>query len=110
MKVLTPGHAYALDFFEDKEQPGQVLQFIQKERITKRPGSDEVVDELVTINDGTTNEEVLAMLIDRMRFLHDKLPSRETAIAITKIEEALMWLNKRTADRQARRVEGTHKA
>jgi hypothetical protein len=99
MKVLTPGHAYALDFFEDRDRPGQTLQFIQKEG-----------EPLKTVNDGTTNEEVLSMLIDRLRFLHGKLPSRETAIAITKLEEALMWLEKRTAERKARRVEGTHKA
>lgn len=35
---------------------------------------------------------------------------RENATAITKLDEALMWLNKRTADREARAVEGTHAA
>ena len=35
--------------------------------------------------------------------------SRETALAITKIEEAVMWLDKRTADRKERGVEGTSK-
>ncbi len=35
---------------------------------------------------------------------------RENAVAITKLDEALMWLNKRTADREAREVEGTHTA
>ena len=33
---------------------------------------------------------------------------RENAIAITKLEEALLWLNKRTQDREKRQVEGTH--
>lgn len=98
MKILTPGHKYELSNFEGTE-PTQTLQFIQKEG-----------EPLTTVHDGTTNEEVLSMLIDRMRFLQNKLPSRETAIAITKCEEALMWLNKRTAERKARGVEGTHKA
>ena len=31
---------------------------------------------------------------------------RENALALTKIQEALHWLNHRTADRQARNVEG----
>jgi hypothetical protein len=31
---------------------------------------------------------------------------RENALALTKIEEALHWLNHRTADRQRRNVEG----
>lgn len=39
-----------------------------------------------------------------------KFRCRENAIAITKLDEALLWLNKRTADREARQVEGTHEA
>jgi len=31
---------------------------------------------------------------------------RENAIAITKLEEALLWLRKRTMDREERQVEG----
>jgi hypothetical protein len=42
-----------------------------------------------------------------LQFLQAKAPCRENAIVITKLEESLMWLNKRTADRQARGVEGT---
>jgi hypothetical protein len=38
--------------------------------------------------------------------LNGKFPCRENSIAITKLEEALMWLNKRTADRVKRGVEG----
>ena len=34
-------------------------------------------------------------------------PCRETRIAITKLDEALMWLEKRTKDRTKRGVEGT---
>ncbi len=109
MKVITVGHKYELDHFENFGLPGlpvQTLQFIEKERITKEPGSDAVVDKLVTINDGTTNEEVLRVLIDRLQYLNGKFPCRENAIVITKLEESLMWLNKRTADRQTRGVEG----
>ena len=102
MKVLTLGHAYALKNFEDKPDVTeyQHLQFIHKE--PKEVGSIE----LVTVADGTTNEEVLKVLIDRLNFLQAKFPCRENAIVITKLEEALMWLEKRTADRLARQVEG----
>ena len=58
--------------------------------------------ELLTLNDGTTNEEVLEMLIDRMNYLQGKFPCRENAIVITKLQESLMWLEKRTADRKKR--------
>ena len=100
MKVNIEGHNYTFDNFEDKSSEGQVLQFIQKEPISE--GSTE----LITINDGTTNEEVLAVLINRMQYLQGKFPCRENAIVITKLEESLMWLNKRTSDRIKRNVEG----
>lgn len=104
MIVLRPGHRYELANFEDPSKPGQVLQFIEKERRARD------VPELVTLSDGTTNEEVLRVLIDRMGALQEKFPCRENAIVITKLEESLMWLEKRTADRQARGVEGKHQA
>ena len=42
--------------------------------------------------------------------LNKELPSRETSMAITKLDEALMWLDKRTRDREERGVEGQSKA
>jgi hypothetical protein len=102
MKVLVEGHKYELSNFEKKEEVGQILQFIQKEPI------EEGSPELKTISDGTTNEELLEVLINRMYYLGSKFPCRENAIAITKLEEALMWLNKRTQDRIKRGVEGKH--
>lgn len=98
MENLIEGHRYICKNFESNN--GQTIQFIQKE--PKEVGSTE----LVTINDGTTNEEVLIMLIDRMSYLQSKFPCRENAIVITKLEESLMWLNKRTQDRLKRGVEG----
>lgn len=38
-----------------------------------------------------------------------ELATRETSMAITKIDEALMWLNKRAEDRKARGVQGSYK-
>lgn len=58
IRVIRPGHTYQLPNFENKDG-FQILQFIEKE--PKFPGSTE----LITINDGTTNEAVLEMLIDR---------------------------------------------
>lgn len=37
-----------------------------------------------------------------------ELSSRETSMAITKLDEALMWIGKRAADRAARGVQGTY--
>lgn len=96
MKVLKEGHLYELDSMEGTNP--QKIQFIEKESI------DGVFK---TINDGTTNEEVLGMLINRCRNLFRKLPSDETAVAILKLEEALMWLEKRTKTRMMQGVENT---
>lgn len=57
---------------------------------------------------GLTNEALIAVLIDRMRgFQSGQFACRENAIALTKLEEALMWLQKRTLDRMKRGVEGS---
>jgi hypothetical protein len=57
---------------------------------------------------GISNEALMAIVIHRLRcFQGGAFSCRENAIAITKLEEALLWLNKRTRDRIARGVEGT---
>lgn len=101
MKTVVEGHTFELDSFEGSEP--QVLQFIHKEPTDV--GYDTI---LQTVKDGTTNEEVLKCLITRMNYLQGKFSCRENAIVITKLEESLMWLEKRTSDRKARNVEGTN--
>ncbi len=58
---------------------------------------------------GLTNEALLALLIHRTKFINKKFPCRENSIAITNMEQALMWFEKRTADRIDRGVEGKNK-
>lgn len=55
---------------------------------------------------GVTNENLLEILIHRTQQLNARFPCRENALALTKMEEALMWFEKRTANRKARGVEG----
>ena len=99
MIIITPGHKYLLDNFEDSGT--QIISFVHKETDGKK---------LQTVVQGTTNEEVLLMLINRLNYLQGQLPCRENALAITKLEEALMWLEKRTANRLDRGVEGSSAA
>lgn len=106
MKVLTEGHKYQLDNFENKEKEGQTIQFIEKVPKEQLNPHTQSKGELVTLNDGTTNEELLEVLIDRMNYLNNKFPCRENSIAITHLDTALLWLNKRTQDRIKRGVEG----
>lgn len=99
MKCLDDCHNYSLDTFLGGKSGMQFYEM--KEDGTK--------------NDGITNEEVIKVLIHRITYLNEKWQSgkfycRENCLAITKLEEALMWLERRTANRIARQVEGTHEA
>lgn len=59
---------------------------------------------------GITNEALLSIVIDRLRgFQSSKFACRENAIALTNIQQALLWLQKRTRERLERGVEGTDK-
>ena len=87
-------HEYLVDF--SANEPAVVLSF-QRGPI-KEVGTN-----------GITHEVLLAVLIDRMRgFQSGPYACRENALALTKLEEARMWLNERTRARVARGVEGTH--
>jgi len=58
---------------------------------------------------GAFVEDVLRAAIGRLQFYQaSKFNCRENQIALTHLETALLWLEKRTTDREARGVEGTH--
>jgi hypothetical protein len=58
---------------------------------------------------GTTNEEVLEVLIHRLGKLNQKVSCPENRMAIDYLEVALSYLRARTKDRIGRHVEGTQK-
>ena len=61
---------------------------------------------------GAFVEGVIAATIGRIEFYqtasNKKFACRENALAMTHLQEALHWLQHRTADRERRQVEGTH--
>lgn len=58
---------------------------------------------------GAMIEAVITAVISRLLFFQDsKYSCRENALAITKLEEALHWLNARTARRIVEGKEGTN--
>jgi hypothetical protein len=103
MRIITPGHRYRLDGFETPDKNTQVLQFIHK-----APSEDDP-EKFVTVSNGTTNEEVIRVLIDRLKFHGSKIASRENDNALMHLQKALDWLNERTANRENRGVLGTNK-
>lgn len=57
---------------------------------------------------GISNEALLAIVEDRLiGFQAGEFACRENAVALTKLQEALTWLQRRTLDRIKRGVEGT---
>lgn len=95
--IETPG-----DHGPDPEPPDAVMvagiQFQKGPRT--EPGS----------TPGITNSVLVAIVLDRLRaFQAGDYSCRENAIAITKLEEGLMWMQQRARNRAKRGVLGTTK-
>lgn len=59
---------------------------------------------------GAFIEEVLAVAYARLKVLNKKYPCRENSLALTNIEQAVLWLAQRKAERQLRKVDGKDEA
>lgn len=97
MQFNAPHH---FEVYADAGQPAPTI--VGKVNFQKGPIKEAGVN-------GVMNEDLIAMVICRLEhFNQSKFSCRENAMAITKLEEALLWLRKRTIDRETRGVEGTH--
>lgn len=90
MQVIKEGHEYRLN----NDVGCQTLRFVEGPQDAR-------------IEDGTTTEEVIEALIDRLTFLNEKFPSPYNLTAIDGLKGAIVALNERTAERVERGVEGT---
>ena len=89
MKVLAEGYFYELKYSDDKDKAGQTLQFVRPEMI------DEDTGEILTHLDGTTDEEILDVLIHRLIYTGGDYPCKENIHAITHLKEAFWWIQER---------------
>jgi len=96
MKVIEEAHIYLLN------ENGHRIVFCKKEKVA---GSDE----LAVVYAGTTNEEVIEVLLDRLDSLNQKLPCDENVNARDHLRKALGWLEQRTESRKRQGVETTDK-
>ena len=72
-------------------------------------GSKVLEQNKVDAMDGVLIEQLVAVALDHLQTINTgELATRESAIAITKLEEALLWLAKRTLDREANGTLGTY--
>jgi hypothetical protein len=105
--VIEPGHVYLAYHLELSEEPGHVektkIVFAKKEPV--QPGDSELE---VTL-EGTTNEAVVGILIDRMLYLQSQLECPENKRVLQGLYMARDYLAARTKDRRNRGVEGTIK-
>lgn len=93
-------HEYAIDLLDNGEK---VSHFRCPIHFQNGPIQEAGVN-------GISGEALLAVVIDRLRsFQVGEYKCRENAIALTHLEDALMWLQKRIRERLARGVEGTNK-
>lgn len=100
-------HDYVVTDYDPKTNPSNV-QYSDSQPHTRILFQNGPIAE-VGVN-GVTHEALLAILCDRLRaFQKGPYASRENAIALTHLEDAQNWLNRRTQERMRRNVEGTHK-
>lgn len=93
-------HAYEVSWTEKGNQLRSSAQLYFQNGARHMEGS----------KNGLLDTDLLEIVRDRLKgFQSGGLSTRETAIALTHIEEALLWLNKRVEDRIERNVLGTNK-
>lgn len=92
------------DYPSDVEIPADhvYLQFVKGSKVQEENTSYSL--------DGILTEQLIAVCIDHLKTVNvGDLANRETSMAITKLEEAFLWLAKRTLERQNNGKFGTYK-
>ncbi len=106
-------HCYEIDGFDATKNPANERSAEEIENDVTGPRRVTLMFQNGPIKDvgvnGVTHEVLLAVVIDRLRsFQAGPYMNRANALALTHMEEALMWLQYRTRERIKRGVEGTH--
>ena len=122
-EVQELGTSYSIPKYQVQDGKG-IVCLIDRELDKKRgtnPSADSFVDVVfvrgdktdngVTIPrvDGILHEQLLGMMIEDLKYKNSLVPSRESALAITKLQEALMWLEERQNQRTKAGTVGTYK-
>lgn len=92
MRVIDPGHEYELDSY-DGEQPNRLV-------FMKREGEGYPFN--VGHHPGTNCQEVIRVLIDRVKYLQKQIPCDENHALLMYLRDALVCLEDRAARRHGR--------
>lgn len=105
--VVYFGHIYNLINMDSTKSTYTLVPFISlNEPVVFQTITFYEKDDTSTHATGTTLEEMIKVTLTRLNDLNGRFSCRENSLAITKLQEALFWLNARTDDRKARGVEG----
>ena len=105
MKVIDPGHVYDLDWLDgrapiwmdihrDTGHPMNRLIFVKREG-EGYPGN-------VGHHPGTTMQEVLRAMIDRVKYLDNQIPDFRNQMVLASLRQAIRSLEWRAAERHNR--------
>lgn len=93
MKVIRKGYTYEAENFGDKTKLGVIIKFIQKERDG---------DSSFVIQDGTTVEEIIDVLIDKMEEFQNIQQSPENWFVIHYLKIAKFFMIERQREKNKR--------
>lgn len=106
-EIIEEGHEYELPVYEVVEGKGlqqvdgvHTVQFVRGSKDPNDKDSKRV---------GTLHEHLLAMMISDLQYKNSEVPSRETNLAITNLQQAYHWMVQRQVERSKRNVQGTYK-
>lgn len=99
MKILDVGHKYELLSLDGKHP--QTLQFVKRfdpEDPKRFPGNKDRYP-------GTTMQDVIQCLCNRIRYLQNQIPCVENEVILKNLQECLLMLEQRAAQRHGLRLE-----
>jgi hypothetical protein len=105
--TLVSGHHYEVPVYQI--EPGKgitpngdyiAIQFVRGSKIEN--------ENRVPALEGTLHEHLVTVMIEDLKVKHAEYPSKETAMAITNLEQARHWMEEREKARDAAGVLGTY--
>ncbi len=103
--TIEKGCLYALPQYKVNQvgiQPTGEFVYIPFIRGSKDP------NEAVDRQEGILHETLLAMILADLEYKNKLVPSREGSLAITNVEQALLWLQRRQQKREQAGTQGTY--
>lgn len=95
-KVLKEGVSYSLAIYE-------------VDKGLKDTGKNQQITFVSKDHEGVCHEGILVAMIEDLKYKNSLVPSKETAMSITNLQQALLWMEEREYQRSKRGVLGTDK-